>query len=296
MSNPAEGGDFDDVDELPVELEAVDAERLAQTWAAMILADLSGTRPGICLASARAGDRRAARAVARALEDEDLVAFIEGAPERRAAAVRLALALAPPDIGPGHNANSVRCLEAFTAWGDFEHEILIVPGYTPPSQATPLPLHEIARARCAQAAGDLRAGLAPFVLVSGADVYPEGTPFYEGVEMKKALLALGVPDERIVVEARARHSTTNLRNAGRFMLAHGLTKGLITTLGGGVAGSEIFDQDFYFSYPTISTFHLRCEGQLGYRVGELASAGEHHTAFTPSSEVATIGYRDPLDP
>jgi hypothetical protein len=293
----SEAGDFDDADALSVELDAVDAVRLADTWAALIRADLSGTRPGCCLAAVRAGDlRRAARAVARAFSDGDLAAFVAETPARRAAAVELALALAPADVGPAHSVASTRRVASFDAWGDYPHQLLIVPGYTPPSQATPLALHDVARARCAQAAEDLRAGLAPFVLVSGADVYPEGTPYHEAVEMKRALLAMGVDDDRVVVEARARHSTTNLRNAGRFMRAHGLTRGLVTTLGGGVGGSEVFDQDFYFSHPTLSTFHLRCERELGYRLGELSSAGDRHTTFVPSASVVSINYRDPLDP
>lgn len=290
--------DFDDADALPVDLDAVDAEQLAQLWASLIRADLTGTRPGSCLASARAASdkRSCARAVARAFEDGELVAFVEQTPERRAAAEALALALAPPDLGPAHSAESLAFAATFSAWDDFPHDVVIVPGYTPLGQREPIALHPVGRARCAQAAADLRAGLAPFVIVSGADVYPEGTPYHEAIEMKKALLALGVPAPRILVEARARHSTTNLRNAGRLMLAQRRTRGLITTLGGGIGGGELFDQDFYFSNPTLSTFHLRCERDLGYRVGELASAGEHHTVFVPSPAVSTVGYRDPLDP
>ena len=99
-----------------------------------------------------------------------------------------------------------------------------------------------------------------------------------------------------MVEARARHSTTNLRNAGRFLVERGLESAVITTLGGGLFGGELFDQDFYFSHPNLSTFHARCERELGYPVGELMSCGEHHTVFVPSSDVLRVGYRDPLDP
>ena len=292
--------DFDDGGDLPIDLDAVDRERLAQIWAAMIRADFGGTRPGSCLASARAASeadrQRSARAVARAMEDASLVAFVEEDPARRAAAVALALALAPPDPSPAENARSLVCAAGFGAWSDHPHDLIIVPGYTPPSQAEPIALHPVGLRRCEQAALDFRAGLAPFVLLSGADVHPEGTPYFEAIEMKRALLGLGVPEERVVVEARARHSTTNLRNAGRFLVARGLSRGLVTTLGGGIAGSELFDQDFYFSNPTLSTFHLRCETTLGYRVGELADGGEHHTVFVPSPRVTTIDYRDPLDP
>ena len=63
--------------------------------------------------------------------------------------------------------------------------------------------------------------------------------------MKRALLGIGIPKDSIIVEARARHSTTNLRNAGRYMLSHGLVRGLVTPPGGGIGGSRVFDQTFY---------------------------------------------------
>ena len=102
--------------------------------------------------------------------------------------------------------------------------------------------------------------------------------------------------DHLVVEARARHSTTNLRNAGRIMREHGIRLGLITTVGGGIGASDVFDQSFYFSNPTLSTFYSRCVSELGYRVGELRDAGPMHTEFTPAPEVGRVGLRDALDP
>lgn len=157
-------------------------------------------------------------------------------------------------------------------------------------------VHPIARRRLAQAARDLAEEKAPFVLVTGGNVYPKGTPYHEAIAMKAELRALGVAEEQIVVEARARHSTTNLRNAGRVMRAHGMRVGLITTVGGGIGGSDVFDQDFYFSHPTLSTFHARSVRELGYRVGELRGAGALHTEFIPAPEVTRVGLRDALDP
>jgi hypothetical protein len=107
---------------------------------------------------------------------------------------------------------------------------------------------------------------------------------------------MGVAEDVILVEARARHSTTNLRNAGRYMIARGLARALVCAPGGGIGGSRVFDQAFYFSHPVISTFHGRCERELGYRVGERAEAGPGRAAFTPAPEVARLDYKDPLDP
>jgi hypothetical protein len=89
---------------------------------------------------------------------------------------------------------------------------------------------------------------------------------------------------------------TNLRNAGRLLLQHGLGRALVVTLGGGAFGSDAFGQDFYFAHPTLSTFHARCDRQLGYRVGELEEDGDHRIAFTPAPAVARVMFRDALDP
>ena len=74
------------------------------------------------------------------------------------------------------------------------------------------------------------------------------------------LIRMGVPKDKIIVDDKARHSTTNLRNAGRYMLRHGMKKALITTSKG---------QDFYFSHPLISSFTVRSIAQMGLKVGKL---------------------------
>jgi hypothetical protein len=114
--------------------------------------------------------------------------------------------------------------------------------------------------------------------------------------MKKAILPMGVPADRILLDARARTSMTNLRNAGRLVLVHGLGRALVVTLGGGLFGSDVFGQDFYFANPDLSTFNFRCEHQLGYRVGTLEKDGDHRVAFTPAPEVVRVAFRDALDP
>lgn len=80
------------------------------------------------------------------------------------------------------------------------------------------------------------------------------------------------------------------------MRALGLSNALVVTIGGGVAGSNFFGQDFYLANPTLSTFHARCERELGYRVGDLQGIDEGRIRFTPSAQVDRPSYRDPLDP
>jgi hypothetical protein len=109
--------------------------------------------------------------------------------------------------------------------------------------------------------------------------------------MREYLMELGVSPSRILVDPHTRHTTTNLRNAGRFMLELGISHGLIVT----GFESAIFSQAFYLGYPDLSTFLLRCQDELGYAVGELSGVDDHHIAFVPDAACPTPTYHDPLD-
>ncbi|HZS41437.1 MAG TPA: YdcF family protein [Polyangia bacterium] len=203
-----------------------------------------------------------------------------------------ALGAARPDYGaPALNADA---LELFRAGGArAEYDLLIVPGYTPLDARAPVKVDDnpTARARLDLAAENLRGFVAPFVFVSGGSVHPPGTPLNEGLMMREYLIARGIPAARILVDPFARHSTTNLRNAGRALLAANLKRGLIVT----GFDNDFFDQSFYFANPVVSTFQQRCRSELGYTVGALGAVDDHRVAFEPAPEVTTLDYRDPLD-
>ena len=173
------------------------------------------------------------------------------------------------------------------------YDLLIVPGFTPVNAPGPVHLRELgpARQRIELAAQDFLDGKAGYVLLSGGNVHPAGTPYNEALMMREYLLELGVSPRRILVDPHARHTTTNLRNAGRCMLALGLSRGLIVT----GFESAIFSQAFYLGYPDLSTFLLRCQSELGYEVGALTGIDDHHIAFTPDPACPTPSYHDPLD-
>jgi hypothetical protein len=166
-------------------------------------------------------------------------------------------------------------------------DILVVPGFTPLDLAAPAPeLHPEAQARLLRAIDDLRAGAAPMVLVSGGNVHPHDTPLNEALELKRFLLAHGVPEARVLIEPCARHSHTNIRNAARFMLSVGLRRALIVTSR---------DQAYYFANPRSSSFDGRCLADLGYLVGAFESVDTYRVAFEPSGRTVALG-ADPLDP
>ncbi len=163
--------------------------------------------------------------------------------------------------------------------------VIVVPGFTPPIQRTPIRLHPLARLRVREGwrvAQDLGV---KHLLMTGGDVYPEGTPYVEAEEMAAFLRTLGCAPDRILVEPRARHTTTNLRNAGRILRARGWDHALVVTTK---------YQWLYLAFPAVSGFHRRCERDLGYRVGDLRPAGLGRVRFTPSPDVEREG-PDPRD-
>jgi hypothetical protein len=179
-----------------------------------------------------------------------------------------------------------------TAWSAarfpaMPYDVIVVPGYTPLDQTTPSPvLDPVAQSRLLAAVSALRAGYAPLILVSGGNVHPPNTPYNEALEMKRFLLAQGVPSSAIVVEPCARHSHTNLRNAGRFMMSTGLRTALIVTS---------WDQSMYFGRARFSSFDARCVADLGYVVGTFQRMENVGIAFAPSGRVVEPG-PDALDP
>ena len=173
---------------------------------------------------------------------------------------------------------------------------LIVPGYTP-RLGWRGGLHARNLERLERALADLRAGLAPAVIVTGGAVH---SPDNEAVLMREWLLAHGVEPGRILVEPCARHTTTNLRNAGRILLAHGAREALVVTSDEPdwvprASGWRFAEQSYYLGFPWLSTFHLRCLRQLGYRVGELTWLEPMHVAFRPSPAVFQMSRRETRD-
>ncbi len=165
--------------------------------------------------------------------------------------------------------------------------LIVVPGFTPVKTTIPIQLHEVSQRRVRTALE--QAPKNRLFLFSGGNVHPEGTPYNEAYEMKQfAMRSLEVPEEEIVIDPYARHSTTNLRNAGRFMKVFGFKKATIVTS---------FDQAFYYGFQIISTFELRCRSELGYSLGEMKALDLDlsRLSFSPSDDVDRPG-DDPLDP
>lgn len=174
-----------------------------------------------------------------------------------------------------------------------EFDCLIIPGFTPRLTLSPRDgaLHGKAAARCREAADELARGVAPVAIVSGGAVHGADN---EALLMREALLAHGVSPERILIEPCARHTTTNLRNAGRIMLALGMARALVVTSDApwiSLGASRFLEQSYYLGWPRLSTFHLRCRATLGYPVGELSWLRHGRIRFRPSPACALASPR-----
>ena len=201
--------------------------------------------------------------------------------------------LAPCRCTPTHENRSFDAESLNAEWrgldGSARWQFLIVPGYCP-RIGWSAGLHPKAIDRLEAAAQELQSGAAATVIVSGGAVHSRDN---EALLMRRWLIARGIDRQRIVVEPCARHTTTNLRNAGRIVLGAGGSEALIVTSDGdGLA--RYFSQAYYLGFPWRSSYHARCLVELGYRVGELEWLSPMHVRFRPSLDVFRASWKETL--
>lgn len=174
-----------------------------------------------------------------------------------------------------------------TDWGKYRYTALIVTGIGP--ELADMPLSPGGKYHLRLAAQQFAAGDAPFIILSGGRAHPFATRFTEAVEMRAALIErYNIPADRIVIDPHARHTTTNLRNAARLLMAMEapLEKDTVVVCNpvqSATIGSAAF---------------VECnQRELGYAPG-MAGARISSTllAWRPEAASARIDPRDPLDP
>jgi hypothetical protein len=107
--------------------------------------------------------------------------------------------------------------------------------------------------------------------------------------MKKYLMKVrGIPEDALLVDPHARHTTTNLRNVSRLFLRHGVPidrPALVTT----DLGQTLYIQ--------TTGFPLRNDKELGYRPWRvLFQLSSFDTCLVPTRLSLHADGRDPLDP
>lgn len=174
-------------------------------------------------------------------------------------------------------------------WAKFPFTVILVPGYGP--EEPDVVLSPSGQARADLAAQRFAAGIAPLIVLSGGHVHPDRTLYSEAIEMKKYLRsAHSVPEEAILVDPHARHTTTNLRNVSRLLYRGGVPtdRPLLVT--------SDFGQSLYIGY-WKGMFGPRCKSELGYLPWRsLVPISKYDACMVPVAVSLHADGRDPLDP
>ena len=186
----------------------------------------------------------------------------------------------------GVNAGAYRRARSLN-WTKFPYTVLLVPGYGPEEPG--VSLSPIGKLALQLAVERYRKGMAPFILVSGGYVHPAFTPYSEAIEMKRYLIEeFKVPENAIIVDPHARHTTTNMRNAARLMFRYGIP---VDRWGLAVTNS------YQSSDIASAAFADRCRRVFGYIPHDVGKRlGPFDLEFRPRLDSLTIDPGDPLDP
>ena len=172
-------------------------------------------------------------------------------------------------------------------WQNYKYSVILVPGEGP--EVREEALSGIGMLRCRVAAYRWKEGFAPFIVVSGGKAHPYRTKFCEAEEMKKYLMeVMHVPQNVIIMEPHARHTTTNMRNCARLIFRYGLPmdKPCIT--------STTMEQSYYI---TDQEMQDRCKQELGYSpYSNGKRLSETEAEFFPSVASLQIDEDEPMDP
>jgi len=170
-------------------------------------------------------------------------------------------------------------------WDAYPFSVMLIPGQGP--DTLDVELDPNGALRCDMAAERYLGGVAPFILTSGGHVHPDQTPYCEALEMKKYLMEThGIPENAILIDPHARHTTTNVRNAARMILRYGIPadKPAMTT-------TDIFQS---IGILTMKSRLLEELGYLPYRTVQKMTGVDN--CFLASPDALTADPRDPLDP
>jgi len=191
-------------------------------------------------------------------------------------------------LDQGENAKTLAHIPSID-WAAFPFTVILVPGQGPTTADVPLAPN--GQTRSDLAAQRFAAGIAPLIALSGGHVHPDRTPYSEAIEMKKYLIeSHGIPQDAILVDPHARHTTTNLRNVTRLLHRHGVPtdRALLVT--------SDFGQSIYIGY-WHGELGPRCQEELGYLPWRsLVPISDTDACMVPVAVSLHADGRDPLDP
>ncbi|MCE4566607.1 YdcF family protein [Maribellus sp. CM-23] len=174
-------------------------------------------------------------------------------------------------------------------WDDYPYASILVLGDSPNSSGDDVRISESAKIRVKLAADRYHNQKAPLIIISGANIYPFQTPYYESVEMKKWMIKYhNVPGKAIVVEPHGRHTTTNLRNGSRYIFRYDIPadkKSIVTAT------------ESHIDYVVSNNYYNTCFKHFGYMPVELKNRiSINDVEFLPKVIALHADASDPLDP
>lgn len=123
-------------------------------------------------------------------------------------------------IDQGENAAVIAHVPSID-FSKYPYTFIVVPGIGPTDSSTELSFGSQQHADLA--ADRYAAGWAPLFALTGGRVHPDRTTFAEALEMKKYLMTVRqIPEDVIIVDPYARHTTTNIRNVSRLAFRYGV--------------------------------------------------------------------------
>lgn len=172
-----------------------------------------------------------------------------------------------------------------TDFSKYPYSLLLTLGAGPTVYNQPISPGGMLRAR--MAARSYFAGMAPFIVLSGGRVHPYKTPYIEAIEMKKYLTdVLSVPEEAILIDPHARHTTTNMRNTARIMLSYGFPKDKYAIVNSSKPHIDAVEN--------MADRCLREIGHVPYVLGKRVN--DVILEFKPLEDAFAIDPDEPLDP
>ncbi|WP_078721788.1 YdcF family protein [Elizabethkingia ursingii] len=142
--------------------------------------------------------------------------------------------------------------------------------------------------RSRQALRAYQKGLAPFIIVSGGRVHPFKTQYTEAVEMKRYMVEiLGIPASVIIIDPFARHTTTNVRNAGRMIIDYGFPKDKWSLVSSSKTHIDYVEK-------AMDKRSIKELGTVPYIVGKRID--DLLLEYKPTADAFLINPAEPLDP
>ncbi len=181
---------------------------------------------------------------------------------------------------------------AKTDFAKYKYAALLVLGQSPDNYS--VKISPLGKLRCDIVAEHYRNGEAPFIITTGGFCAPFRTQYCEALEMKHYLMKKhNIPEEAIIIDPYARHTTTNFRNANRLIFYYGLPMNkqvmAITTKD---HNDYILDESKRYG-----NFSERCVKELGYLpLYKKERDGMHATIYYPDTISLHRDPTDPLDP